>query len=139
MQLASRTPESSAVSAPDIPISALPPLPHHTPDPEALIQNPSASGWSLSRSKRLLDLSAALLVLAVFGLPLLMIALCVRLSSRGPAFFPQQRVGRGGRLFRIYKFRSMTFGSEPGRPRPHQGRRSPHYRHGTLAAQAQDR
>jgi lipopolysaccharide/colanic/teichoic acid biosynthesis glycosyltransferase len=57
----------------------------------------------------MVDLSVAILVLAVFGLPMLLIALCVRLSSNGPAFYPQQRVGRGGSLFRIYKFRSMTF------------------------------
>jgi lipopolysaccharide/colanic/teichoic acid biosynthesis glycosyltransferase len=40
---------------------------------------------------------------------MLAIALCVRLTSRGPAFFAQYRVGRGGRLFRVYKFRSMTW------------------------------
>lgn len=113
MQVASRTPESNAVSAPAIPIAALPLVSRSTSDPETRIQNPSASRWSLSVSKRLLDLSVALMVLAVSGLPLLLIALCVRLSSRGPAFFPQQRVGRGGRLFRIYKFRSMTFSSRP--------------------------
>lgn len=101
--------ESSTVSAPAIPIAPLPPGLHRTPSPEIQIRNPTASRWSLSRSKRMLDVSVALLVLAVFGLPMLAIALCVRLSSPGPAFFPQQRVGRGGRLFRIYKFRTMTF------------------------------
>jgi lipopolysaccharide/colanic/teichoic acid biosynthesis glycosyltransferase len=109
MQVASRPPESSAVSAPDFPIAELPLLLRDTPRSTMQIQNPTASGWSLSLSKRMLDVSVALLVLAVFGLPMLAIALCVRLSSTGPAFFPQQRVGRGGGLFRIYKFRSMTF------------------------------
>jgi len=64
----------------------------------------------------MLDLAVAILVLAVFGLPMLLIALCVRLSSPGPAFYPQLRVGRGGRLFRIYKFRSMAFTPEPCGP-----------------------
>jgi len=79
----------------------------------ARLENPTASAWSLSRSKRLLDLAVALAVLAAFGLPLLLIALCVRLTSPGPAFFSQHRVGRNNRLFRIYKFRSMTVDSGP--------------------------
>ncbi len=108
MLLSGRALESSAVSAPPFPIAALPPSVHAAPAHKTRIENPSASAWSLSKSKRLLDLSVALLVLAVFGVPILAIALCVRLSSRGPAFFAQNRVGRRGRLFRIYKFRSMT-------------------------------
>lgn len=43
---------------------------------------------------------------------MLAIALCVRLSSPGPAFFAQYRVGRYGRLFRVYKFRTMSTDSE---------------------------
>jgi lipopolysaccharide/colanic/teichoic acid biosynthesis glycosyltransferase len=58
-------------------------------------------------SKRLLDLLVTLLLLPV-ALPLMAaIALWVRLDSPGPALFRQQRVGRGGRLFRIHKFRTM--------------------------------
>jgi len=58
-------------------------------------------------SKRTLDIvfsSAALLFLAPL---LLLTALAIRLDSRGPVFFAQMRVGRGNRLFRILKFRSM--------------------------------
>lgn len=47
---------------------------------------------------------------------MLTIALCVRLSSPGAAFFTQYRVGRGGRHFRIYKFRTMFSGSESNGP-----------------------
>ena len=111
MQLSSRAFQSSAVSVSPFSISALPPVLHGAPDRDTRFNSPSASDWSISNSKRLLDLSVALLVLAVFGLPMLAIALCVRLSSRGPAFFVQYRVGREGRLFRIYKFRTMTFDS----------------------------
>jgi lipopolysaccharide/colanic/teichoic acid biosynthesis glycosyltransferase len=116
MQLPSRALESSALSAPAFPIAVLPPAIQIAPDRETRIKSPSASDWSLSESKRLFDLSIALLVLALLGLPLLAIALCVRLCSRGPAFFVQQRVGRWGQLFRIYKFRTMTFGSDKNGP-----------------------
>jgi hypothetical protein len=61
----------------------------------------------------------AVLVLALLALPMLAIALCVRFSSRGPAFFVQQRVGRGGISFRMYKFRTMAFGCREERPGPH--------------------
>ncbi len=58
-------------------------------------------------TKRLMDLTFALLLLPV-ALPLMAaIALWVRLDSPGPALFRQERVGRGGRLFRIHKFRTM--------------------------------
>jgi lipopolysaccharide/colanic/teichoic acid biosynthesis glycosyltransferase len=68
----------------------------------------SVSVWSLSRSKRLFDIAVAVPVLVVFAAPMLLIALCIRLTSKGPAIFVQKRVGRNGRLFSIYKFRSMT-------------------------------
>jgi lipopolysaccharide/colanic/teichoic acid biosynthesis glycosyltransferase len=57
--------------------------------------------------KRVFDLAIGLLV---FGLviPILpLIALMIKLDSPGPVFYRQERVGRGGRLFRFYKFRSM--------------------------------
>src|SRR5512137_2872859 len=58
--------------------------------------------------KRLFDLVVALGGLLVFGLPMLAIALWIRLDSPGPVFFRQQRVGQHGRLFRIHKFRTMV-------------------------------
>ena len=64
--------------------------------------------WSLSPSKRLLDIGIALLVLSVFAIPMLVIAVLIRLSSEGPAIFVQKRIGMKGRAFKIYKFRSMS-------------------------------
>ena len=116
MQRSSRSFESSAVSSPPYPISSLRPHLNGAPDRGARLENPSASAWSLSRYKRLVDLSVAVLVLALFGVPMLAVAVCVRLTSSGPAFFSQYRVGRGGRLFRIYKFRTMSTGSESSGP-----------------------
>jgi lipopolysaccharide/colanic/teichoic acid biosynthesis glycosyltransferase len=116
MLLPRRAFESSAVFVPPFPISTLPPLLRGAPDQEARLESPTASAWTLSWSRRLVDLLIALLVLALFGVLILAVALCVRLSSPGPAFFTQYRVGRGGRLFRIYKFRTMSSGSESNGP-----------------------
>jgi lipopolysaccharide/colanic/teichoic acid biosynthesis glycosyltransferase len=78
------------------------------------LHNPSASPWTLSRSKRMLDLAASLLMLIMLAAPMLAIALAIRLSSPGPALFVQKRVGRGGRHFGICKFRSMVVGASAG-------------------------
>lgn len=63
-------------------------------------------------SKRLFDLAAAALGLVLLGPLLLAVALWVRCDSPGPALFRQQRVGRDGVLFWIYKFRTMA--AQPG-------------------------
>ena len=63
-------------------------------------------------AKRLFDIAFALLALLLLGPLLLLVALWVRLDSPGPVFFRQQRVGRRGQLFDIYKFRTMHTGAE---------------------------
>lgn len=75
---------------------------------EAVLDDSPSGGWSLSPAKRVLDLAIAIPVLLAFALPMSVVALCIRLSSKGPAVFVQSRVGRGGRPFRIYKFRTMS-------------------------------
>ena len=68
------------------------------------------------RVKRLVDvvLCVALLVVA---LPLMaLIALAVRLDTPGPAMFTQLRTGRGGRRFRMFKFRTMVANAEELKP-----------------------
>lgn len=61
-------------------------------------------------AKRLFDVVVAALALVVTSPLLLVIAVAVRLSSRGPVVFRQDRVGRGGEVFRMHKFRSMRVG-----------------------------
>lgn len=61
--------------------------------------------------KRLLDLALALALLPVLALPLLAIALAVRLTSPGPALYWSDRVGRHNQIFRMPKFRSMRTGT----------------------------
>ena len=58
--------------------------------------------------KRALDILASGGALVVLSPLIALLALAVRLDSRGPAFFSQERVGRGFRRFRIWKFRSMA-------------------------------
>jgi lipopolysaccharide/colanic/teichoic acid biosynthesis glycosyltransferase len=63
-------------------------------------------------SKRALDLVAAVIGLIVFGPLLLLIAVAIRLDDPGPVFFAHTRVGRGGRCFRMWKFRTMKTDAE---------------------------
>jgi lipopolysaccharide/colanic/teichoic acid biosynthesis glycosyltransferase len=72
------------------------------------LKHPPISRWGDSRVRRGLEILFAFLVLIVFALPMLLIAACVRLSSKGESIFAQQRVGRCGQLFHILKFRSMA-------------------------------
>ncbi|AGZ46195.1 sugar transferase [Actinoplanes friuliensis] len=62
--------------------------------------------------KDLVDRFGALALLILFGPLLLAVALCVRVTSRGPVLFRQVRVGRDGSEFRIFKFRSMYVDAE---------------------------
>lgn len=65
-------------------------------------------------SKRVFDLLFVLLTLPVAGPLMLVTALAIRLESRGPVLFWQERVGAGGRAFRMVKFRSMSTCAESG-------------------------
>ncbi|WP_308201102.1 sugar transferase [Paractinoplanes maris] len=75
------------------------------------VEHPRLHGGS-RLVKEVFDRLGALALLMVFGPLLLTIALCVRYTSRGPVLFRQVRVGRDGRLFRIFKFRSMFVDAE---------------------------
>jgi lipopolysaccharide/colanic/teichoic acid biosynthesis glycosyltransferase len=62
--------------------------------------------------KRAFDLAAAATALILLSPLLAMVALAVKFTSAGPVLFRQRRVGRGGRLFVMYKFRSMVADAE---------------------------
>jgi exopolysaccharide biosynthesis polyprenyl glycosylphosphotransferase len=68
--------------------------------------------WSTMALKRLSDVGVSTVLLVLLAPLMLMIALAVRLDSRGPALFTQLRAGRDGRPFRIYKFRTMCADAE---------------------------
>ena len=57
--------------------------------------------------KRLLDLSITVPILVLLSPLMLVVAIAIKLESRGGVFFKQERLGRGNRLFLVYKFRSM--------------------------------
>ncbi|MFN0150786.1 MAG: sugar transferase [bacterium] len=57
--------------------------------------------------KRLLDVGAAFVCIVILSPVFLVIALAIRMTSKGPVFFRQNRVGQGGREFTFYKFRTM--------------------------------
>jgi len=66
-------------------------------------------------SQRGLDIAVAGSALLVLGLPMLIIAALIRLDSKGPALFRQIRIGKDGRPFGVYKFRSMHVDAEARR------------------------
>ena len=66
--------------------------------------------------RRLLDLVASLAGLTLLSPLFVFIALLIALDSPGPVFYRGQRVGRHGRLFRLYKFRSMVISADKQGP-----------------------
>jgi exopolysaccharide biosynthesis polyprenyl glycosylphosphotransferase len=62
--------------------------------------------------KRLLDLACSAVALVVLAPVFAVIALVLKVTSGGPVMFAQDRIGKGGRRFRFYKFRTMVEGAE---------------------------
>jgi putative colanic acid biosynthesis UDP-glucose lipid carrier transferase len=59
-------------------------------------------------TKRALDIVCSLLILSLIALPMLFIAIGIKLSSKGPVIFRQKRYGIGGESIDVWKFRTMT-------------------------------
>jgi exopolysaccharide biosynthesis polyprenyl glycosylphosphotransferase len=75
-----------------------------------------SQGFVISKStlavKRAMDVLVSLVGLVVMAPVMLLVAVAVKLDSRGPVFYRQERVGRNGRPFTVWKFRSMTVDAE---------------------------
>jgi exopolysaccharide biosynthesis polyprenyl glycosylphosphotransferase len=79
------------------------------------VKEVAITGWNLA-FKRASDLVLSLAVLTFLSPLLLLISVAIKLDSPGPILFKQVRMGKGGRRFTCYKFRSMRQGAEEERP-----------------------
>ena len=91
-----------------------PQLVFHHGEPLMRLVRPGGRGRQLV-VKRLTDVVLSTILLVLFAPLGAAIAVAVRLTSRGPALFRQQRVGQGGRTFEMWKFRSMVAGADAQR------------------------
>lgn len=62
--------------------------------------------------KRIMDFIFALLLGIILFIPMIFIAIAIKIDSKGPVFFKQDRVGKNGKIFKIYKFRTMVANNE---------------------------
>ncbi len=62
--------------------------------------------------KRTFDIFVSFFGLVILSPVLLITAIAIKLESKGPVIFKQERLGKGGKVFKIYKFRSMCVGAE---------------------------
>ncbi|HYW72528.1 MAG TPA: sugar transferase [Pyrinomonadaceae bacterium] len=83
-----------------------------------LFRSPLSNGARMV--KRASDLLIAAVALTVLAPVWLLIALLIKLDSRGPVFYKQERVGMDGRVFLFYKFRSMLVGTDDASHREYQ-------------------
>jgi len=111
----------AALQSVDVEIRLTPGLPHVSPSRITIRPLDGLALLSLDRRelgirqaalKRMFDVVVGTIVF-VIAVPVMgVVALLVRLTSRGPALFRQERVGKGGKPFVMYKFRSMVNGAE---------------------------
>lgn len=73
-----------------------------------LYREAPVDSWRYRYVKRAIDIIFSSIMIVVFSLPGLVIAAAIVATSSGPAFYREKRIGRNGRLFPIWKFRSMN-------------------------------
>jgi len=79
--------------------------------PVVSIRESPLHGWN-AVVKRVFDVVVSVVAIVILAIPMAVIALLVKLSSRGPAFYAQERMGLDGRLFHMSKFRTMRTDAE---------------------------
>lgn len=84
--------------------------------PVAVVLPATAPSVGYLFTKRLFDIVASLLAGVILLVPMLIIALVIRMDSSGPALFRQERLGKNGKPFTILKFRSMHLDAEVNGP-----------------------
>lgn len=78
---------------------------------EIYLADPIPAFGFYAGAKRAIDMLAAIAVIALAGWAMVLIALYIRIDSKGPAIFAQKRVGQNARTFTCFKFRTMTIGT----------------------------
>ena len=99
---------------------------------------PARESFYVRVGKRWLDATVSLAGLILLSPVILVVGIAVKLTSSGPAFYRQFRVGQFGRSFRIVKFRSMVESADRARTFDYRLRRFQNYELWTLDAQNQD-
>ncbi len=82
------------------------------PESESLQDEPRNDCVNQAKFKRVIDITASLMGLLLLSPIMLLVALLIKMTSRGPVLFSQVRIGQGGKKFRLYKFRTMVVNSE---------------------------
>ena len=76
--------------------------------------------------KRLFDIFCSTLAIIILGIPMLIVALAIKIDSKGPVLFKQDRVGKNKKIFKIWKFRSMYIDTDPNAPTHELGNATSH-------------
>ena len=76
--------------------------------------------------KRCFDIFCSLIAIMLLALPMLIVAIAIKIDSRGPIFFKQDRIGKNKKIFKILKFRSMYVDTDPNAPTHQLGNATSH-------------
>lgn len=76
--------------------------------------------------KRCFDLFCSFLAIIILFLPMLIVAIAIKIDSKGPVFFKQDRIGKNKKIFKILKFRSMYTDTDPNAPTHQLGNANSH-------------